>query len=392
MITSVVIVDDMAVIRQIFGLILTHSGWFEVVGEGSSGAEAIELAETLKPDIIVLDVEMPGGLTGWQVLPRILEVSPATKAVIVSGSVADDSAPGKQELAAAVLEKGAPSQEVIRLLLSVVGRSEADAEPVGTSPDADAALSSALAQLEKQNRELRRSNDELNSFASIASHDLAQPLQVAYGYLEMLRSEFGDDLDPMALKWLVSATTSLERMRRLIQEILTFARADRSAFVPGPIDLNVVMGLAVTALAPLIAERNAIVEVGDLPVVPGEETQLAQIFQNLIGNGVKYAPAGRVPHVRVASVNTVEGALVSVDDNGDGIPADERERIFEMFHRVHASEISGTGLGLAICRRLVARHGGRIWVEESPLGGARFQILLPILSSEPAQPSPNVDR
>lgn len=515
---SVVLVDDIAEIRQILRLLLRHSGWFDIVGEGRSGEEAVVLAERLRPALMVLDVELPGGPTGWQVLPRIKEVSPDTKVVVLSGSVADDTAPGKQELASAVIEKGVPPQELIHQLLTVVtgsgdagdhadtagegghrppdpraraslvgSISQEDATArlvalvqsasdaiIGTSLDgeilswnpaatrmygyeasqvigrpisilvpperpdevpallrriaagqqveqfetvrvhrdgrlldvsltispvllddgriigastiardissrreSDEALASAIAQLEQSNRELRRSNEELDSFASVASHDLAQPLQVAYGYLEMVRTEFGAGLDPTAVSWLEAAAGSLERMRGLVQDILSFARTGNRELAPERVDLVDAADVAVTALSSLIEECGATLDVGPLPVVAGNEAQLAQLLQNLIGNGIKYVPAGRAPVVAVSAERRPDGVIVNVDDNGDGVPATERERIFDMFQRAHGPEVSGTGLGLAVCRKIVARHGGRIWVEEAPTGGARFRFLLP---------------
>lgn len=220
--------------------------------------------------------------------------------------------------------------------------------------------------------------DDLPSFASIVSHEFAQPLQVASGYLEMLQSEFGPGLDPTALQWLDQVTESVERMRRLVQDMVAFARAGRSDVTLEAVDLNLVADVAIGAVRPLIDGRAASVDVDPLPMVTGDEAQLTAVLENLIDNAVKFVPEGVSPRVQVSAEEAAEGVIVTVDDNGTGIPAPDREVVFDLFRRRSAEELPGTGLGLALCRRIVDGHGGRIWIEDSDLGGARVRFVLPV--------------
>lgn len=221
-------------------------------------------------------------------------------------------------------------------------------------------------------------DEDLPRFASIVSHELAQPLQVASGYLEMLQSEFGPGLDPTALQWLDQVTESVDRVRRLVQDMVMFARAGRSDLALETVDLNLVGEVAIGALRPLIVERAAAVDVDPLPTVIGDEAQLTEVLEHLIDNAIKFVPQGASPRVRVSAEDVAEGVIVTIDDNGPGIPGPDRELVFDLFRRASAEEIPGTGLGLALCRRIVGGHGGRIWIEGADQEGTRVRFLLPV--------------
>lgn len=229
-------------------------------------------------------------------------------------------------------------------------------------------------------------DNDLPRFASIISHEVAQPLQVASGYLEMLHSEFGAGLDPTALQWLDQVTEAVDRVRRLVQDMVTFARAGRSDLALEPVDLNIVGEVAVGALRPLITERAAGVEVEALPAVLGDEGQLTEVLEHLIANAVKFVPPGASPRVQVSAQEIAEGVIVSIDDNGPGIPGADRDLVFELFRRGQAEDVPGTGLGLALCRRIVDAHGGRMWIEDSHLGGARVRFLVGVTNVRAVEP------
>ncbi|MEA3078488.1 MAG: hypothetical protein QOF60_3396 [Actinomycetota bacterium] len=528
----VVLIDDVAEIRLILRLLLEQSGWFEVVGQAADGIEGLAVVASTKPDLVILDVEMPGP-DGWTVLPRIKEAAPDTVVVVFSGTVTDaPTVPNDpRNLAAAVLKKGIATGDLIAHLLAAVSHPRDKPPPRGGAPrsanvgapenmapwpwsaensggldpaewtaglvglvdaspdaiigttaegrivswnpaserifgytaeealgqlaadlvpsdradeptrirerfaagatiqhvetmarrkdgtrveiaitvspvrgpdgtitglvsiarditvrrEADAALARAVAQLEHQNRELRRSNEDLDNFASVASHDLAQPLQVAFGYLEMLQSDFGATLDPKAAAWLDQSVKSLDRMRRLVQDILQYARTGSSKdAAPGPVDLAEVTDDVIANLAESIEARAARIDVTIAPersTVDGHQGMLTLLLQNLIGNAVKFVPANDTPHVTVtvkADDAGHGGTLITVADNGPGVPPGQRERVFDMFQRNHGAEVGGSGLGLAICKKIVHRHRGRIWVEDGPNGrGASFCVQLP---------------
>lgn len=229
-------------------------------------------------------------------------------------------------------------------------------------------------------------DNDLPRFASIISHEVAQPLQVASGYLEMLHYEFGAGLDPTALQWLDQVTESVDRVRRLVQDMVTFARAGRSGLALEPVDLNLVGEVAIAALRPLIAERAATVDVDPLPMVTGDEAQLTEVLEHLIDNAVKFVPSGASPRVQVSAEEVAEGVIVSIDDNGPGIPGADCGLVFDLFRRGPAEGVQGTGLGLALCHRIVEGHGGRIWIEDSDLGGARVRFLVGVTNVGTVEP------
>jgi PAS domain S-box-containing protein len=227
-------------------------------------------------------------------------------------------------------------------------------------------------------RELERSNAELAEFAYVASHDLSEPLRMVSSYLQLLRRRHGDELSPAADEFVGHAVDGAMRMRALIEDLLAYSRAGRSELPAEPVDLDAL----VAAIAPTViaahAEPRPVIEWGELPTVPGEAAQLAQLLQNLISNGVKFVAAGTVPYVCVTAERDGACWRLAVEDNGIGIELRHAERIFGMFQRLHTREAyPGTGIGLAIARKVVERHGGRIWVECRPAGGTRFAFTLP---------------
>jgi signal transduction histidine kinase len=380
---TVVVVDDLAELRQIMRLMLEHGGPFTVVGEGANGHEAVSLAEALQPDLLLMDVQMPGGPSGWQVLPEIRQRAPRTAVVILTGSRADPEAPRGDGLAAAVLEKGLPPTDLNARLLAILGLDGHAAETIDVSRDRPAAATDALAsaatRIDRQRHDLARTVEELEGFASVASHDLAQPLQVAYGYLEMLRTDFATDMDPTAAAWLDSAIGALERMRRLVQDLLAFARAGNGGPLLEEIPLDDVIDEAVAALAEAVDDRGLDLCRPDLPVVTADPRQLVEVFRQLLANAIRFAPPGTRPTVTV-SVEVGPGEwVVTVADEGPGVPEALRDRVFDLFQRGAASAVDGAGVGLAVCRKLVERHGGRIWLEPPHAGstGATFRFALP---------------
>ena len=393
---TVVLVDDVAEIRTILRLILEHAGPFEVVGEGRDGHEAAALAADLRPDLLVMDVEMRGGPSGWEALPRIREVSPHTAVVILSGSAADPLQKDREVMADAVLEKGLPPQELNDALLAIVQRDRssngatpspgASGQP-SSMPPATNATGSDTTELEALRAEIERLSTELTGFASVASHDLAQPLQVAYGYLEMVRAEFGDTMDETAVSWIDNAIASLERMRKLVQDILAFARTGNRDITPEPVRLDDAVALAAAEVASLVEERSATLHLTpDLPTVLGREDHLVTVLGELLSNAVRFVPEGTPPVVHVAAADTGDEWIVEVADNGAGIAPELRDRVFDLFYRGSKSTSAGTGLGLAICRKLVHRMHGRIWVDDREDGtpGASVRFCLPKSAPEPA--------
>lgn len=232
--------------------------------------------------------------------------------------------------------------------------------------------------LEQQQRELERSNRELEQFAYAASHDLQEPLRAVSGYCQLLRRRYHGQLDPRAEEYIDEAVSGASRMQALIEGLLVYSRVGRHGNPLVATDAEAAFDRAVENLQAAIAEGNAVVTHGPLPTVTADATQLTQLFQNLIGNAIKYR-GERPPRVHVAVERREFEWLFSVRDNGIGIAAQYQERIFAIFQRLHTrSEYPGTGIGLAICQRIVERHGGRIWVESEPGRGSTFFFSLPV--------------
>ncbi|MCW3066378.1 MAG: multi-sensor signal transduction histidine kinase [Solirubrobacterales bacterium] len=226
--------------------------------------------------------------------------------------------------------------------------------------------------------ELRRSNEELERYAYVASHDLSEPLRAIAGFSDLLRRRFADQLGTEGDSFLDAITDGVGRMQALIDDLLAFSRLDSSGRTAQPVAIAEVVDEAIRSLDSIVARSGGRVNVpGPLPVVSGQHSQLAQLFQNLIGNALKFVADGP-PIVVVSAERGADRWLFSVRDNGIGVDPDDRERIFDVFERLHRrDEFGGTGVGLAICRKVVEIHGGEIWVEPAPEGGSVFRFTLP---------------
>ncbi|HET7488568.1 MAG TPA: PAS domain S-box protein [Acidimicrobiales bacterium] len=228
-------------------------------------------------------------------------------------------------------------------------------------------------RLEDQAAALARSNAELERFAYVASHDLQEPLRKVATFCKLLKEDYGGRLDETADMYIDYAVDGALRMRDLINDLLTFSRIGRREGAAEDVDVAAVVATALRNLDALREECDATVDVGDLPTVRAERSLLVQLYQNLLGNALKFRAPGRRCHVEVGARRQGGEWLFWVADNGIGIDDDKGEQIFEMFSRLHArTEYPGTGIGLAICRRIVERSGGRIWLDSRPGVGSTF--------------------
>jgi chemotaxis family two-component system sensor kinase Cph1 len=237
------------------------------------------------------------------------------------------------------------------------------------------------ASLDTQTRyaqELTRSNAELEQFSYVASHDLQAPLSTIAGYAQLLEKRCHNQLDAQGNKFIRNIVNSCGRMQALIDDLLEYSRVGRSEKPFDVIDCNLVFEDACANLQLAIRQDQASVTRGDLPRVRGDSFQLLQLFQNLIGNAIKYR-SSEAPMVRVSASRQGDSWVFSVQDNGIGIAEQYHPRIFQLFQRLHSQkQYSGTGIGLAICQRIVERHGGRLWVESEPNRGSTFYFSIPI--------------
>jgi PAS domain S-box-containing protein len=235
-----------------------------------------------------------------------------------------------------------------------------------------------ITQRVRVQKELRRANRDLEQFAYSASHDLQEPLRSVKIFSELLSSRYHNKLDGEALEFLGNVRDNANRMEMLVRDLLTYARASTTEKATELADANEALQTALANLAGSIAETSASIEHGSLPQVRVHPVQLAQVFQNLISNAIKYHRPGVAPIIS-ASARLENGNWVfSITDNGIGIEPEYKENIFGLFKRLHtAGEYSGTGIGLALCQRIVERHQGQIWVESEPGKGSTFRFTVP---------------
>ena len=235
----------------------------------------------------------------------------------------------------------------------------------------------AETRLKETLTDLKRSNLELEQFAYVASHDLQEPLRMVSSYTQLLGERYSGQLDEKAHKFIHYAVDGATRMQRLIQDLLTFSRVTTRGRAFEPVDSRAVLDQTLENLRSALNGSGATVTQGDLPTVQADPIQLGQLFQNLIGNAIKFQVA-TPPKIHVAAAAEADQWVFSVCDNGIGIDPKYAGKIFTIFQRLHtSSEYPGTGIGLAICQRIVQRHGGQIWFEPGPTGGTIFNFTLP---------------
>ena len=225
--------------------------------------------------------------------------------------------------------------------------------------------------------ELERSNADLEQFAYVASHDLREPLRSMDGFLKLIARRYEGRLDESAARFIGFALAGAERMQKIIDDLLEFSRVSTKARSFEPTDSGAALAQALENLAAAIDESKASVSSGPMPVVTADPVQLGQVFQNLIANAIKFRAAERRPVVRVSAEEREDEWVLSVADNGIGMDPGYREKIFEMFQRLHGPEYPGTGIGLAVCKKIVERHGGKIWVDSIPGKGSTFYFTIP---------------
>jgi light-regulated signal transduction histidine kinase (bacteriophytochrome) len=228
--------------------------------------------------------------------------------------------------------------------------------------------------------ELQRSNAELEQFAYVASHDLQEPLRKVTSFCQLLQRRYGGQLDEKADQYIEFAVDGAKRMQVLINDLLAFSRVGRSVQETGPVACDAALARAQANLSAQIDQAHAVIEAGPLPVVRGQLTLMTMVFQNLLGNALKFK--GEQPP-RIIITADRDGAFwsFSVTDNGIGIEPEYADRIFLIFQRLHdKAAYPGTGIGLAMCRKIIEYFGGRIWLDTDAAGGARFCFTLPVLS------------
>jgi light-regulated signal transduction histidine kinase (bacteriophytochrome) len=229
----------------------------------------------------------------------------------------------------------------------------------------------------QRTQELARSNKDLEQFAYVASHDLQEPLRAVAGFVELLKMQLTNTLDEKTQKYMNFVVDGVLRMQTLIHGLLEYSRIGTRSRQAQPVDSRKALNHSLAHLERSISESDAKITVGNLPIVRMDELQFVQLFQNLIGNAIKFR-SGQKPEIHIDAERTNGDWRFAVKDNGIGIEQEYADRIFLIFQRLHTRDkYPGTGIGLSICKKIVERHGGKIWVESQPGQGSTFYFTIP---------------
>jgi len=378
------IVDDDLLLRQAMDAFLTREGY--KIRCAPNGQMALTFAREDPPDLILLDIQLPD-MDGFQVCRR-LKGDPQTSnipVIFISGlEEVADKIKGFEAGGVDYITKSFQRQELLarlethlalrRLQKQIEAQNAQLQQEIAKSKRAEEALADRTVQLERINRELVALNAELDDFTNMASHDMQEPLRTLIAFSDLLRQDVGDSLPEQAGKDLAFITDAAKRMRALIQDLLALSRAGRAAQKREKVSLRECADLALEALAMRVKETGAQIIHDKLPDVWGDSTLLTQLYQNLIGNGLKFSGDQR-PIIQLTFDERDGTQVFGVKDNGIGIEPKYAREIFKPFRRLHGrAEYEGSGVGLAICRKIVERHGGKIWVESEPGKGAHFRF------------------
>ena len=348
----VLIIDDSEDDRDHYERLLKREMGVRKIDLAESGEEGLELYREHPAECVILDFNMPGH-NGLAVLERLKAIDPHVPVVMMTGE-------GNQDIAVAAMKAGA---------LDYVVKDTIDATVLRRAL-ANATDKAALV------RKIDAQREEQTTFIRVLVHDIRAPLRGLTGFTEIL----GDDLEAGALddipEHLEMIRLSAMRMNALIDTLAHYSLLDRDIAFES-VAMDEIMGQVLDHLQHVIEERKARVDVTPLPDVTGHGPQLVQLFQNLIGNGIKYNERPE-PTIKIAAERGDNDWLFTIDDDGIGIPADKLKTVFEPFQRLWSQDVyEGTGLGLAICRKIVERHGGRIWCDSAMGEGSRFSLTLP---------------
>ena len=355
-----VVEDNPAELQWLCHCLRDHG--FHVIGCESAG-EALEHLQKRDFGVAVVDLRLPD-LSGTQLLARIRSLDDCVRVIIYTGAASSESVQEALALGAfAYLEKFSDPSELLRHV------HRASLELVDRYAES---LEQAVAA---RTEELARSNAELETFASVVAHDLRSPLLTISGYCQLLKEELDGQIPPKPAQYLDYILSGATRMDGLIHDLLEYSRAACSRQPLLPVDMQAVLVQARANLEATIQAQQAHIEVDSLPTVIGDATQLVQLLQNLLDNAIKFRRA-QAPRVRLSACRNGGYWRFSVADNGIGIAAEHFERIFQTFQRLHGPEYLGTGIGLALCKKVVERHGGRIWLESIVGQGTTFQFTL----------------
>jgi two-component system, sensor histidine kinase and response regulator len=359
---DILIVDDTPDNLRLLSAILSRHQLS--VRKALTGQWAITAAQAAPPDLILLDIKMPE-MSGYEVCQR-LKANPITCEVpVIFISALDDAIDKVRAFAAGGADYITKPFQEAEVLARIAHQLD---------------LKRLQRQLVDQNQELMRSNRELEQFAAVVSHDLQQPLQSILGYAKLIGLVYPEIQQSPAQPYLDNIAAAGDRMQQMIQDWLSYAQVGQSQPDLTPVDGNRLLQQVMFNLKVALTDAQAELIYDDLPTVTGNAVQLVQLFQNLIGNALKFIAPGTTPKITLSVEAEAEAQRwrFGVHDNGIGIAPEHLGQIFEAFHRLHnAQTYSGSGIGLATCQKIVECHGGRIWVESQLGQGSTFYFTLP---------------
>ncbi len=389
---NLLVVDDDRLARQTMDIFLTREGY--KVRCASNGEAALMLAGEDSPELILLDIRLPD-MDGFEVCRRLKE-DPQTAnipVIFISGlEEVADKVKGFEAGGVDYITKSFQREEVLarlethlalrRLQKQIEAQNVQLQQEIAKSKSAEEALADRTGQLERINRELVALNAELDGFTNMASHDMQEPLRTLIAFSDLLRKDLGDSLSEQAAKDLTFITDAAKRMQALVQDLLALSRAGRAPKKREKVSLRECADLALEALAMRVKETGAQIIYDKLPDVWGDSTLITQLYQNLIGNALKFI-GDQCPIIQLTFEEREGTQVFGVKDNGIGIEPNYTREVFKPFRRLHGRvKYEGSGVGLAICRRIVDRHGGKIWVESEPGKGAHFRFTFPHRTKE----------
>jgi signal transduction histidine kinase len=352
-------VDDHDAARYARSRFLTRAG-FHVL-EAGTGGEAIRIVRDERPDIVLLDINLPD-INGLEVC-QILRADPDNRRLPIIFLTASRQADSDVVTG---LESGADNY--LR-------------EPL--DPAILIATVRAVLRAREAEEALVRSNEQLRRFAYVVSHELQEPLRMVKSYTQLLASRYHGKLDKDADDFMTYSIQGVNRMESFIRDMLSYSQAAEAGLEMKATTAKAVLDWSLLELDSIIRESGAEVTIGTLPVITCDPSRLAQVFNNLIGNAIKYR-AEAPPRIEIAAVDQDDMWRFSVKDNGVGIDPKYASTVFALFKRLHGRETPGSGVGLAICKQIIENHGGEIWVESQAGHGSTFYFTIPKRMAEHA--------